>query len=73
MATFDVRNDAGEEVTAIQWRANDAFNLIPYELGVTFYVERKISRNTSSLASSKKEAEHLISALQKAIELGWLK
>lgn len=77
MSVFDVRTDAVQKVTEISWCGADAWNLVKHSSAGLVFKDIKIGSTTSSpqssLVANKEEAENLIKALQKAIELGWVK
>lgn len=71
MTVWNVEHNSKEKIDEIAWTNNDYWNLIDSEEGVFF--KNITIENNSALVSNKTEAENLIKALQKAIELGWVK
>ena len=71
MSVFDVTKETTREIEEIQWCVSEEWNIIKDEhSGISF---RDISLESEySLVSDKEQAENLIKALQKAIELGWV-
>lgn len=77
MATIDIRNEDNEEVQVIVfgdekssggfWQANRLDNA---ELDGYFFISDSVE---SVVINSKDHAHNLIKALNKAIELGWVK
>ena len=69
MSTLDVRES--EKISEIQWCENIRWNLVKKDVanGIRF----KDSSVCKSLVSTKENAQDLIKALEKAIELGWVK
>lgn len=73
MSVFDVTKEATQEIEEISWCVSAEWNIIQDDhYGISF---RDISLGSGnySLVSDKEQAENLIKALQKAIELGWVK
>lgn len=68
MATFDVRESTTEEIDRIQFWDN-------WNCDTASYIDKTgiNSENYVLTLSSKQHANNLILALNKAIELGWLK
>lgn len=72
MSVFDFTKDTTQKIEEISWCVSAEWNIIQDEYyGISF---RDISLGVGdySLVSNKEQAENLIKALQKAIELGWL-
>ena len=70
MSVFDVTKETTQEIEEIQWCVSEEWNIIKDEhSGISF---RDISLEGYSLVSNKEQAENLIKALQKAVELGWV-
>jgi hypothetical protein len=72
MNVFDVTK--GEvNVKEIHWNGDSDFNLIQTDRGVTIKDSGAydIHMNNAPLVEGVEEAENLIKALQKAIDLGW--
>lgn len=71
---LDVRENQEDEINILRWTNTPEFDLINSELGVDFIgAELVRSEIPEPLVQTKIEAENLIKALQKAIELGWVK
>jgi hypothetical protein len=81
MTIFDVNKEQQQPTTEIRWSteadtSDQCFNLIKgRDHGITLHEEglENIFEGNSMLCENKDEAESLIKALQKAIELGWVK
>ena len=76
MSVFDVTKDNVQEIEEIQWCEFEDWNIIKLK-GISSEVAFKgikITQNSydRSLVTNKEQAENLIKALQKAIELDWL-
>ena len=76
MSVFDVTKDNVQEIEEIQWCEFEDWNIIKRK-GISSEVafkDIKITQNSydRSLVANKEQAENLIKALQKAIELDWL-
>ena len=76
MSVFDVTKDDVQEIKEIQWCEFEDWNIIKRK-GISSEVAFKgikITQNSydRSLVTNKEQAENLIKALQKAIELDWL-
>ena len=76
MSVFDVTKDSVQEIEEIQWCEFEDWNIIKLK-GISSEVAFKgikITQNSydRSLVTNKEQAENLIKALQKAIELDWL-
>ena len=76
MSVFDVTKDKVQEIEEIQWCEFEDWNIIKRK-GISSEVAFKgikITQNSydRSLVTDKEQAENLIKALKKAIELGWL-
>lgn len=76
MSVFDVTKDDVQEIDEIQWCEFEDWNIIKRK-GISSEVafkDIKITQNSydRSLVTNKEQAENLIKALQKAIELDWL-
>lgn len=76
MSVFDVTKDKVQEIEEIQWCEFEDWNIIKRK-GISSEVafkDIKITQNSydRSLVTNKEQAENLIKALQKAIELDWL-
>lgn len=72
MSTFDVRNTVDNEVTRIQFAdptAGCGCSLVKDSEGDVTLVDYE--DDWASNIATKQDAENLIKALQKAIELGW--
>lgn len=71
---LDVRENQEDEINILRWTNTPEFDLINSELGVCF-IGADLVRDEipEPLVQTKIEAENLIKALQKAIELGWVK
>lgn len=72
MSVFDVTKDSTQEIEEISWCVSAEWNIIQDDhYGISF---RDISLGLGNyrLVSDKEQAENLIKALQKAIELGWV-
>lgn len=76
MSVFDV-TVSEEEVTEIKWCDNDgSLNLVRSHLGEMTIKEGGLAgmlHDRIPLLQSVPEAENLIKAIQKAIDLGWFK
>lgn len=72
MSVFDVTKDTIQKIDEIQWNDNSQWNLVIRQSHIHFK-GLSIGEMTWPLVSTKVEAEDLIKALQKAIELGWVK
>ena len=72
MSTFDVTKPENQ-VTEIMWNGDQDFNLLSVPDGVTINSEgiKEMEDAGTTLCQDVNEAEHLIKALQKAIDLGW--
>ena len=76
MSVFDVTKNHIKEIEEIQWCEFEDWNIIKRK-GISSEVAFKgikITQNSydRSLVTDKEQAENLIKALQKAVELGWL-
>ena len=75
MAVFDVTKEQPQEIDRVRWCGSDVWDLVYNTEGI-FFSEAEIRfKHTSTgfpLVETKGEAENLIKALQKAIELGWV-
>ena len=76
MSVFDVTKDDVQEIDEIQWCEFEDWNIIKRK-GISSEVAFKgikITQNSydRNLVTNKEQAENLIKALQKAIELDWL-
>ena len=76
MSVFDVTKDKVQEIEEIQWCEFEDWNIIKLK-GISSEVAFKCIKITQnsydrSLVTDKEQAENLIKALQKAIELDWL-
>ena len=74
MSVFDVAKDNVQEIEEIKWCEAEDWNIVQRETvsGGIAFKNIKISQYGHSLVTGKTQAENLIKALQKAIELGWL-
>lgn len=75
MSLYDVRNSDTPDIDRIKWVGNNVWDLVKagQGRGVRFSEVNLISGRVScSLVNTKTEAENLIKAIKKAIELGWL-
>ena len=74
MSVFDVTKDNAQEIEEIQWCGAEEWNIIQRATisGGVAFKDIKISQYDHSLVTDKEQAENLIKALQKAIELGWV-
>ena len=75
MSVFDVTKDNLQEIEEIQWCGVEEWNIIQQKdsLGGVYFKGIEISQYNHGLVNDKEQAENLIKALQKAIELGWVK
>lgn len=74
MSVFDVTKDAIENpIHAIRWCYPKEWDLVRRDTDCVYFSGIPLDNWSKSLISSKDEAEALIKALQKAIELGWVK
>ena len=76
MSVFDVTKDKVQDIEEIQWCEFEDWNIIKRK-GISSEVAFKgikITQNSydRNLVTDKEQAENLIKALQKAIELDWL-
>lgn len=82
MSVFNVNGPASPTITRIRWAssaspADDSYDLIRDASGTGVTIDREgleeMVAGDCSLCCPKEEAESLIKALQKAIDLGWVK
>ena len=71
MSVFDVTKDNVQEIEEIQWCVSEEWNIIKDKHGGVSFRDIPLD-GEYSLVSDKEQAENLIKALQKAIELGWV-
>ena len=72
MSVFDVTKDSTQEIEEISWCVSAEWNIIQDDrYGISFR-DISLGLGNYSLVSDKEQAENLIKALQKAIELGWV-
>ena len=72
MSQFDVTKDSTQEIEEISWCVSAEWNIIQDDhYGISFR-DISLGLGNYSLVSDKEQAENLIKALQKAIELGWV-
>ena len=73
MLIFDVTKDTTQKIEEIKWCVSEEWNIIQDEhYGISFR-DIFLGLGDYSLVSDKEQAENLIKALQKAIEIGWVK
>ena len=75
MAVFDVTTEQPQEIDKIRWCRSELWDLVYNKEGIFFYeaeIKFKHTNQGFALVETKEEAENLIKALQKAIELGWV-
>lgn len=75
MAVFDVTTEQQQEIDKIKWCCTDVWDLVYNDEGIYFYEAELRFKHVPTgfpLVETKEEAENLIKALQKAIELGWV-
>ena len=76
MSVFDVTKDKVQEIEEIQWCEFEDWNIIKQKSisSEVAFKGIKMTQNSydRSLVTDKEQAENLIKALKKAIELGWL-
>ena len=75
MALFDVTKEQPQEIDRIRWCGSDVWDFVYNSEGIFFYeaeIRFKHAPTGFPLVETKGEAENLIKALQKAIELGWV-
>ena len=76
MSVFDVTKETTQEIEEISWCCGAwQWNLVQRknDHGNIYFKDIFIGEADCSLVGSKEHAENLIKALQKAIELGWVK
>ena len=73
MSVFDVAKDNVQEIEEIKWCVSAEWNIIQDECYGISFRDISLGLEDYSLVSDKEQAENLIKALQKAIELGWVK
>jgi hypothetical protein len=71
---FDVTKDS-KEPEEIKWCSPSGYNLIKYSPGIGIGNEglTDMFEHSTPFVTSTEEAENLIKALRKAIDLGWVK
>lgn len=75
MSVHDVREIMLEPVDQIQWSDNSDYNLVKPKssYGIAMKSEFIFNSQGRKLVDTKKQALNLIKALEKVIELGWVK
>jgi hypothetical protein len=73
MSTFDVTKGEQEAITEIQWSHDDDYNLVKSRNEVTIKTQgcHDMAVDGTAMITDVEEAENLIKAIQKAIDLGW--
>jgi len=73
MSIFDVTTEQ-KNISELQWCTNGEYNLTKTREGVGLKpLCAQWLKDGTNFLSTKKNAENLIKALQKAIDLGWIK
>lgn len=82
---YDVITEETQEITQIKWCKDTDYNLVKFKIGAQvgigldeMYIVEKgefqcDDQDRYPLVETAEDAENLIKALQKAIELGWVK
>lgn len=79
MSTFDVRKDKVETIESIRWCASGdhsvrSWDLVNNPIHSIVYIREATQDSTGRvpLLESKEDAQNLIKAIEKCIQLGWV-